>query len=75
MYCYRVMQSPPKIEDIPPKSNLVPDIYALQQMKALQAANPALKALVDARGTSSNLILKSNVKLKKVIFQPRCCHG
>ena len=45
------MQSPPKIEDIPPKSNLVPDIYALQQMKALQAANPALKALVDARGT------------------------
>ena len=44
------MQSPPKIEDIPPKSNLVPDIYALQQMKALQAANPALKALVDARG-------------------------
>ena len=37
-----------------PKPNLIPDIYALQQMKALQVANnPAFKALVDARGKSS----------------------
>ena len=29
----------------------MPDMYALQQMKALQVAqNPAFKALVDARG-------------------------
>ena len=31
---------------------MIPDMYALQQMKALQVAqNPAFKALVDARGT------------------------
>ena len=32
------------------KPLMMPDMYALQHMKALQETNPALKALVDARG-------------------------
>ena len=39
------------MEDVSSKPNMLPDMFALQQMKALQAAqNPAFKALVDARG-------------------------
>ena len=34
------------------KPLMMPDMYALQHMKALQETNPALKALVDARGMS-----------------------
>ncbi len=37
-------------------NNLLPDIYALQQMKALQMANNPLKALVDARGMNCLLV-------------------
>ena len=45
-----MLKSPLKssLEEIKPL--MVPDMYALQHMKALQETNPALKALVDARG-------------------------
>ncbi len=39
--------SPPKADAASP---LIPDMYAIQQMKALQQTNPALKALMDAKG-------------------------
>ena len=49
-FYYRMLKSPLKssLEEIKPL--MVPDMYALQHMKALQETNPALKALVDARG-------------------------
>lgn len=45
-----MLKSPLKssLEEVKPL--MVPDMYALQHMKALQETNPALKALVDARG-------------------------
>ena len=56
LFQFRILRSqlaknPSILEDATSKPNMTPDMYALQQMKALQVAqNPALKALVDARG-------------------------
>ena len=49
-FIFRMLKSPLKssLEEVKPL--MVPDMYALQHMKALQETNPALKALVDARG-------------------------
>ena len=47
----QLTKNPSILEDVSSKPNMLPDMFALQQMKALQAAqNPAFKALVDARG-------------------------
>ena len=47
----QLTKNPSILEDVSSKPNVLPDMFALQQMKALQAAqNPAFKALVDARG-------------------------
>ena len=47
----QLTKNPGILEDVTSKPNMLPDMFALQQMKALQAAqNPAFKALVDARG-------------------------
>ena len=49
----QLTKNPSILEDVTSKPNTLPDMFALQQMKALQAAqNPAFKALVDARGKS-----------------------